>query len=221
MEELMKELISSINDLNNFSWKDVIYILSVLAPLTTIIFLLKERAETNRPYMQVTFELVRSTLACIVIRNTGNVPLKIKNLVFADDFISQLPVSDLENIKKCSVNNMTIFPGKMWVICLGVIIPEIIENYQNKILKVNYSYSKINKRKLYKESTVIDFEQYSGFLVYISEIDELREVTDKMSKDIKSLNKEVKIISTNVVKFSNISDTYIKNVVTGYESKEE
>ncbi|MDD4282648.1 MAG: hypothetical protein PHX03_02540 [Bacilli bacterium] len=217
----MQELIKAIESLNAFSWADAVAILSLLASWIAIIFLLKERSDSNRPYLQVTFELVRSTLACIVIRNTGNVPLTIKKINFGEDFIKQLPDPEKNNIKKYSANSINIFPGKQWVICLGVIIPEILEKYDNKILKINYAYSKINKNKLYNETTKIDFEQYSGFLVYISEIDELREVNSKMAKDINNLNKEVEKISANVVKFHNISDKYMRNIVTGFEKDNE
>ncbi len=38
---------------------------------------------------------------------------------------------------------------------------------------------KLNGIKTFKENTEIDFEQYSRFLVYISEIDELKQVNEK------------------------------------------
>lgn len=51
---------------------------------------IKERSEGNRPYVQISFELIRSSLACIVIRNVGDVPLSIKSLSFSKDFINQI-----------------------------------------------------------------------------------------------------------------------------------
>ena len=89
---------------------------------------------------------------------------------------------------------MHIFPDKQWVICLGVIVPEILEKYDNKILKIEYAYSKLNRKKEYFESAEIDFEQYSRFLVYISEIDELKEVWQEYDNS----EKPIKIVLVSV-----------------------
>ena len=43
-------------------WDTIIQILSVVAAWITIIFLLVERKNKERPYLQISFELVRETL---------------------------------------------------------------------------------------------------------------------------------------------------------------
>ena len=69
MEELLERLVIAVEQQNSaFPWDSVISILALIASWVTIFFLLKERSEKNRPYMQISFELVRSTLACIVLR---------------------------------------------------------------------------------------------------------------------------------------------------------
>lgn len=55
-----------------------------------IVVLFIERGETKRPYVEVSFELVRSTMACLVIRNVGRVPAELKSMTFNDCFIQQL-----------------------------------------------------------------------------------------------------------------------------------
>lgn len=45
--------------------------------LIAIIMLIIDRIERKRPYLQVSSELLRSNLACVVIRNVGEVPAKI------------------------------------------------------------------------------------------------------------------------------------------------
>lgn len=100
MEDLLKELINSVNNLNSFSWNDFINILALIGSWITILFLLIERREHNRPYLQITFELVRSSLACIVLTNIGNVPLTIRNLKFDEEFIKQLPEAEQKLLKK-------------------------------------------------------------------------------------------------------------------------
>lgn len=221
MENLMKELIASINNLSAFSWNDMIALGALIGSWVTILFLLIERCEKNRPYLQINFELIRSNLACVVLRNTGNVPLILRKLEFEREFIKQLPKEEREGLEKLKIKNIRIFPGKQWIVCLGVIIPEILENYEKKNLKITYSYSKINRKKLYNEDIEIDFEQYSRFLVYVSEIDELKEVNEKIERKIESTNRELKRIHASIVSYANIEQTNIKTIVNGYKKGSE
>jgi hypothetical protein len=221
MEELIRELISVIQKINAFSWKDGISILSVVASWITIWFLLKERAENNRPYLQITFELIRSNLACIVLRNTGNVPLTIKYLKFDEEFLNQLPQKEQGRLKENKISDMRIFPGRQWVISLGVTAATILENYDKKRLNINYTYSRINKKKKYDENTEIDFEQYGKCMVYISEIDELRTVNKQIVNELKSVKKDIHQIHGVVVKYANLEDRNNHSIVAGYEQDSE
>ena len=217
MENLMKQLIESVNNLSKFSWSDAISLLSLIGAWITILFLVKDKIENKRPYLQITFELVRDNLTCIVLRNVGNVPLEIKKLKLDEKFIKQLPKTEQEGLLDNNINNMKIFTGKQWILCLGVIVPEILERYELTTLNIEYEYSKIGKRKKYKETTEIDFKQYSRMLVYVSEIDELKNENKKIEKEMKNISKEVKNIRTTVVQYSNIQDKYISTIVNGHE----
>lgn len=220
MEDLLRELIDSVNNLNSFSWNDFINILALIGSWITIVFLLIERREHNRPYLQITFELVRSSLACIVLTNTGNVPLTIRNLKFDEEFIKQLPETEQKLLRK-QKNDIRIFPEKKWIICLGVITSDILNNFEKKNLDISYSYSKINKKKIYKDTSNIDFEQYSGFLVYVSEIDELKQVNDKIEKHTKEINKEIKKVSASLVQYQNLESKFINSIIERYDKSEE
>lgn len=221
MEEILRELIVVIQESNAFSWKDVISMMSVVASWITIWFLLKERAESNRPYLQITFELIRSNLTCVVLRNTGNVPLTINKLHFDEKFINQLPEREREGLKNNKISNMTIFPGKRWIVCLGVIIPDILEKYNKKTLKIDYTYTRFKRKKKYEESVEIDFEQYGRCLVYISDIDELRNVNKQIVNEIEKVKKDVHKIHGVIVKYANLDDKSNKTIVAGYERDEE
>ncbi|MBR5632941.1 MAG: hypothetical protein IKW68_03095, partial [Clostridia bacterium] len=48
-----------------------------------------------------------------------------------------------------------------------VITPTVLE-YENTQLEVSYTYTAKNKNKRYKEQEIVEFKDYSGFLVYIS-----------------------------------------------------
>jgi len=211
-EELARELIDVIKSNNSISWETIINILALIASWITIAFLLKERSENNRPYAQISFELIRSSLACVVIRNVGNVPLTIKSLAFNEEFIKQINENnraafiDKENI------SVDIFPGKMWVLCLGVATHKIMK-YETKILHVDYEYSKINKKQVYKENIDIDFEQYKNFMVYISEMDELRTVNKEISKNIEKNTNELKKIQTIINSYATLEDSFNRTII--------
>lgn len=191
MKEAMHEIANAIMQTNSdFDWASVISAICSVISLIAIAILLKERKEKKRPYLQVSYELKRSSLVCIVIRNVGEVPAKLIKLEFNQSFVEQLP----ENAKKQAHNrenlNISIYPGQQWVLCLDIITPKAL-SYQNTVLEVTYMYtSKANRRKKhYSDTEVIDFNDYSSFLVYISEIDELRQELKKASDHIKESNK--------------------------------
>ena len=220
MEQLIRELIQSVDSLNKFSWSDLISLVSLIGAWITIFFLIKDKVENKRSYLQITFELVRDNLTCIVLRNVGNVPLELKKIKFDEDFVNQLPERERTGLIDNKINNMKIFPGKQWIICLGVIVPEILENYEIKSLRIDYEYSKIGKKRKYKESTDVDFAQYSRMLVYVSEIDELRSQNKKLERELKNISKEVKNIRATVVNYANLKDKYTSTLVNGYEKNE-
>lgn len=220
MEQLIRELIESVDNLNKFSWSDLISLVSLLGAWITIFFLIKDKIENKRPYLQITFELIRDNLTCVVLRNVGNVPLELKKIEFDEEFVNQLPERERTGLIDNKINNMKIFPGKQWIVCLGVIVPEILNNYEIKSLRIDYEYSKIGKKRKYKETTDVDFTQYSRMLVYVSEIDELKNQNKKLERELKNITKEVKSIRATVVNYANLNDTNMKTLVSGYETSE-
>lgn len=120
-----------------------------------------------------------------------------------------------------NINDMKLFPGQKMVLSFGVIIPEILKNYEQKSILIEYSYSKINSSKQYNESTNIDFEQYSRFLVYISEINELQQKIENQNRSIKTIEKEVKKFYPKIVQYINLNERIINTVVDGYEIQDK
>lgn len=217
MEQLMEELIEVIKKVNNFSILDFVSILSVVAAWFTIWFLLKERAENNRPYLQITFELVRSSMVCLVIRNVGKPPLSVKELIL-DDFIEQLDTRDCSRLKNNGISDLRIFPNKQWVISFGVTTFDVINKFENKAVNVECIYSKINKKKKYREKICIDFEQYKPFMVYISEIDELRAESKKTTQKLKDIDKKISNLNDNIIEYYNVTDSWVKRIMEKPES---
>lgn len=62
-----------------------------------------------------------------------------------------MPERDGTGLIDNQINNMKIFPVKKWIVCLGVIVPEILNNYEIKSLRIDYEYSKIGKKRNIKK----------------------------------------------------------------------
>lgn len=94
--------------------------------------------------------------------------------------------SKIQALEKKKEMNVVIFPGKSWVLSLDKNVFEVI-GFSNTELEIKYEYSKLKKKKKYFETTAIDFKEYGSFLVYLSEIDELKTMTEKKLTEITKL----------------------------------
>ena len=210
--------------LNNFS--DVMAFVSAVCSvisLITIIILLIERAEKKRPYLQISFELVKSSLVCLVIRNIGETPATLKELKFNPEFVKQMSPTAQAHAQDRTDLNISIHPKQQWVLCLDEITPTVLQ-YQNTQLEVSYIYTpKGKKHRKYKDTEIIDFNDYSGFLIYISEVDELRDevkkLTQAMKAVVKPLNKiaEQQPATVKTETYRNIEEVCTRTAVTGFQ----
>lgn len=185
--ELLERIAIALEQQNGIPvWEILINIIPWVGVLITIAFLLIERIEKQRPYLEISFELVRSTLACLVIRNVGTVPAELKSMKFNSEFIEQLEHGKIQSLKKKQEMNVVIYPGKSWILSLDKNVFDVI-GFSNTELKIEYEYSKLKTKKTYSETATIDFEEYASFLVYLSEIDELKTMTEKKLTEITKL----------------------------------
>lgn len=185
--EVLERIAEALEQQNGIPiWEILINIIPWIGVIIPIIILFIERSENKRPYLTVSFELVRSTVACLVIRNVGKVPAELKSLSFNDTFIKQLPTDKAESLRKKKKTDIKIFPNRYWVISLNKNVFEVIK-FENTKLEVTYTYSKIGKKKEYNDFTEIDFKEYGSFLVYLSEMDEFKNMTEKKLNEITTL----------------------------------
>lgn len=223
MEEALLQVAQAIQENNNqFDWPSAISAVCSIISLLAIVILLVERFERKRPYLQVSFELLKSSLVCIVIRNIGETPAILRQISLDENFVQQLPPLGQENVKGRDNLNISIHPKQQWVLCLDVITQEVLE-YQNTKLNIQLKYtSKGHSRKQYIESETVNFNDYSGFLVYISEIDELRNEVRNLVGTLDHINRTLskhlgntKTIKTETQTYAKISDAHINTIVTG------
>lgn len=196
--DLMERIATALEQQNGIPiWEILINIIPWAGVLITIVFLLIERIEKQRPYLEISFELVRSTLACLLIRNVGTVPAELKSMKFNSEFIEQLERGKIQSLKNKQEMNVVIYPGKSWILSLDKNVFDVI-GFSNTKLKIEYEYSKLKKKKTYSETATIDFEEYASFLVYLSEIDELKTMAEKKLTEITKLcDKMTKYMSDN------------------------
>lgn len=223
MEEAIRELFFAIvNNISDLS--AAISALCSVVSLMTIVILLIERSEKKRPYLQVSFELIRDKQVCLIIRNVGEVPAKLKGVIFNEDFIKQLPENGRRHARDRDKINISIYPKQHWVICLDTITSNVL-SYKNKQLEVTLKYTSKEKKKEYKETEIINFEDYRGFLVYISEVDELKKSVEKVSASLDGVSRKLNRYSDdcNAITeiYSRLEDACPNAIVTGYENEEQ
>lgn len=223
MEEALLQLAQAIQENNNqFDWPSTISAICAIISLIAIVILLVERFERKRPYLQASFELLKSSLVCIVIRNIGETPAILRQISLDKNFVQQLPPLGQENVKGRDDLHISIHPKQQWVLCLDVITQDVLK-YQNTKLNIQLKYtSKSRSRKQYIESEMVDFDDYSGFLVYISQIDELRNEVRNLVGTLDQINRTLlkhlgntKIAKTETQAYAKISDAHINTIVTG------
>ncbi len=188
---LLERIVTALEQQNGVPiWEIVINIIPWLGVFVTIVFWLVERHEKRRPYLEISFELVRSTMACLVIRNVGETPAELKAMKFNSEFIEQLDNGKIQTLMNKDKMRVTIFPKRYWVLSFDKNVFDIMK-FPITELEIEYEYSKIGKKKRYKDVTTIDFKEYGSFLVYLSEVDELRSVTEKKLTEITKLCDEM------------------------------
>ena len=85
-----------------------------------------------------------------------------------------------------------IFPNQKWVISFDTNVFNIINDFEEKTVRIGYEYCKYGKNKSYIEKIAIDFSEYSGFLNYISEVDEFKNSVDNLRKSMENIDKGIK-----------------------------
>ncbi|MEG1631197.1 MAG: hypothetical protein RR423_02940 [Hydrogenoanaerobacterium sp.] len=228
MESALKELIEVIRQSNvGIDWVSWVSAICSAISLVAIALLILERKEKKRPYLQAAFELLRSSLACVTIKNVGEVPAELHSLYFNKNFTKQLPKDSQTYAKSREDLHISIYPKQQWVICLGVATHEI-SNYNEKNLEVTLKYNHKGKiKKDYIEKEIVNFEDYNGFLVYISEIDELKDTLKTVTKSLNGIEKALsKYLPSTVdkivaVAYNNLEDSQAKMLVTNVESNIE
>jgi len=177
--------------------------------IVPVVILILERAKEREPKLKISFELIRSSLLCLVFRNLGSNELEVLSVTFDESFINQLNKKDMENLKSMQDTEILISNKQRWVLNLGITVFEIIGKYKNKTLKLNYSYRKVGCQKIFKDNLEINFNNYGHFMLYVSELDEINNTLKEISKKINDNTEE----QTKLVKTTRLLSAYVENQV--------
>lgn len=222
-EKLITDVSEWANKIEVADWASIISAICSTISLVTIAVLLIERREKKRPYLQISFELIRSSLVCLVIRNVGEVPALLKEITFNPEFVKQMPMVAQKNAKNRTNLNISLHPKQQWVLCLDETTMNVLK-YQNTRLEVGYAYSAKGKRKAkYRDTEVIEFTDYERFMVYISEIDdlkyEIRSLTKATNATMRLINRLANQHQATVQteSYQNVGDDYTQVKITEWE----
>lgn len=156
-----------------------------------VIVLLIDKYNDNRPKLIISFEIIRSSLVCLVIRNIGNTELELISLKMNDDFITQLDSIQQTALKSMDKTKIFISSKKQWVLNLGITTFNLLEKFKTKELEIKYKYRKPGRMKTFCDKVKIDFNSYAHFMIYISELDEINTSIKKLTSAVEKKNNKI------------------------------
>ena len=170
-----------------------------------VIYLVKDKIEKKPPELVVSLEIVRDSLVCLVLRNLGDVSLEMTSISFSETWLSKvdeifqkknfdsdgkplhqgahgLRGDEVKAISELSKTSITFLPKQQWAMPFFVNLYELPHHIS---LEINFAYCRLPKKrrvKLIKQSVIYITSHYGRFLLYKSDIDEIRRVLRNVNK---------------------------------------
>ena len=152
----------------------------------------REFEETNRAFVTVTFEIIKSGLAVLRIQNHGKRIATDVSVHISDAFVENMEDKmDREHVQKLCHSIFTIGIGQSWYICIGSHLQ--IDQMSKELLTVTISYR--DSVTQYCETISIDLKQYFWSLIYDSPIEDMRQEIKESTKELKSIGKSMNVIA--------------------------
>ena len=152
----------------------------------------REFEETNRAFVTVTFEIIKSGLAVLHIQNHGKRIATDVSVHISDAFVENMEDKmDREHVQKLCHSMFTIGIGQSWYICIGSHLQ--IDQMSKELLTVTISYR--DSVTQYCETISIDLKQYFWSLIYDSPIEDMRQEIKESTKELKSIGKSMNVIA--------------------------
>lgn len=176
-----------------------------------VMSLIHDKISDSKPKISVNFEIIRGSLACIVIHNNGNVAAELKSLTFNEEFLIELDKSLAKKLLSMKKTKIYLAPGQKWIINFETNIFNIIKDFETKECILDFTFSKPSKRKEYRAKNVIKFDEYSYFTLYISELGELNNTLCKINNNLEKLSKN-NGLHESTTEINDLKDEYVKQI---------
>lgn len=141
--------------------------------------------DSNRAFVNVDFEIIRSGLLVLKIMNNGRRTAKYVNMTISKDFIDIVPDPNCKNrLKTLSESIFSIGIDQAWYITLGTTTD--FQKLSEKPLEINFDYSDCFSK--YMDSRIIDIAHFSWCLMYDSPINDIRDYMKTISESVKKIS---------------------------------
>ena len=152
----------------------------------------REFEETNRAFVTVTFEIIKSGLAVLHIQNHGKRIATNVSVRIADAFIGNIEDKRYkEHVQKLCESTFTIGIGQSWYTYIGSHLQ--LDQMSKELLTITVSYR--DSVAQYCETTSIDLKQYFWCIIYESPTEDIRQELKASTKELKSIGNSIKIIA--------------------------
>jgi hypothetical protein len=147
---------------------------------------MRQFEESNRAFVTVTFELIKSGLAVLHIQNHGkriaqNVKVKVSPAFIAN----MADQADREHLEKLCNASFSLGIGQSWYSCIGSHLD--LDQVGKELLKVDISYQDSSSQ--YHDSFVFDLRQYFWAMIYESSMEEARKELQDINRKLSSIGR--------------------------------
>ena len=147
--------------------------------------MIRQYNESNRPFVVIRFEIIRSGLLCFVLENIGTLPATDVKVIINDEFINGIEKQD-KQIRLREITESTLFLSshqKIFILLGG-------QSHFSKIAE-NKAIIDISYNGKYKDHTEIDLWQYRFMLSYSSELEDISNHLKKIENEGKTYHKKI------------------------------
>ena len=146
----------------------------------------KQFEEEHRAFVTVDIEIIRSGLLAIRFQNHGKRIADNIKVDISSAFLENIPdKKDRDNIKKLCACKFSLGINQFFYINMGTHLD--LHQLKKHLCEIEISYNDYNSN--YSDKQIIDFNQYSGRLIYESPTEDIYQEIRKVVKELSTTNK--------------------------------
>ena len=151
--------------------------------------------ESNRAFVTITFEIIRSGLAMLHIQNHGKQIAQNVHISISERFINSVNrQSERERLEALSKSQFDIGIGQSWYCLLGSHLD--LKSLSKEMLHIDVTY--FDNIDNYTESTDIDLEQYLWSILYESPVEDIYQEIKKQVQYMENIKHSISKIENKI-----------------------